>query len=288
MFYTYFLGAYAMPLYVYVIEYGHVILLSDNFNICRFWGSAYIVYCFCLLHFIETLLLFSHSIMSNSFATIWTVAYQAPLSMGFFRQEYRSGLPFPSPRDLPDPGIKPTSAALQVDSSLLSRGENPFIETYLSLSVNSYFLEFSLQEYFKVRESILVFQRAFGLVSILWHYQYGPTLTWIVTWVFIWGPTLVFVSRHLRFFPFFLPILFGVKQRHGELRCPFNKWFCPWRVPLFRWERPWLYEGVSTPSPALLWSLGFVSCSRKYITIKTWWTALAHVFLSGFTLFLQF
>ena len=113
MFYTYFLGAYAMPLYVYVIEYGHVILLSDNFNICRFWGSAYIVYCFCLLHFIETLLLFSHSIMSNSFATIWTVAYQAPLSMGFFRQEYRSGLPFPSPGNLPN---SPVSPSLQADS----------------------------------------------------------------------------------------------------------------------------------------------------------------------------
>ena len=115
--------------------------------------------------------------MTDSPATSWTVAHQATLSVGFHRHEYWSGLPFPSPRDLPDPGIKPTSAALQVDSSLLSRGENPFIETYLSLSVNSYFLEFSLQEYFKVRESILVFQRAFGLVSILWHYQYGPTLT---------------------------------------------------------------------------------------------------------------
>ena len=45
------------------------------------------------------------------FATPWTVAHQAPLSMGFPRQEYRSGLPFPS-RDLPDPGIKPTSPAL--------------------------------------------------------------------------------------------------------------------------------------------------------------------------------
>ena len=40
-------------------------------------------------------------------ATPWTVAFQAPLSMGFFRQEYWSGLPFPSPGDLPDPGIKP-------------------------------------------------------------------------------------------------------------------------------------------------------------------------------------
>ena len=39
------------------------------------------------------------------FATLWTVAHQAPLSMGFFRQGYWSGLPFPSPGDLPDPGI---------------------------------------------------------------------------------------------------------------------------------------------------------------------------------------
>ena len=39
----------------------------------------------------------------------WTVAHQAPLSIGFFRQEYWSGLPFPSPGDLPDPGIKPVS-----------------------------------------------------------------------------------------------------------------------------------------------------------------------------------
>ena len=41
------------------------------------------------------------------FATLWTVARQAPLSMGFSRQEYWSGLPFPSPGDLPKPGIKP-------------------------------------------------------------------------------------------------------------------------------------------------------------------------------------
>ena len=39
----------------------------------------------------------------------WTVAHQAPLSTGFPRQEYWSGLPFPSPEDLPDPGIEPTS-----------------------------------------------------------------------------------------------------------------------------------------------------------------------------------
>ena len=49
------------------------------------------------------------------FVTPWTVAYQAPLSMGFSRQEYWSGLPFPSPGDLPDPGIEPGSPVLQAD-----------------------------------------------------------------------------------------------------------------------------------------------------------------------------
>ena len=44
--------------------------------------------------------------------TLWTVAHQAPLSMGFSRQEYWSGLPCPSPGDLPDPGIEPMSPAL--------------------------------------------------------------------------------------------------------------------------------------------------------------------------------
>ena len=42
-------------------------------------------------------------------ATLWTVVRQAPLSMGFSRQEYWSGLPFPSPGDLPDPGLEPAS-----------------------------------------------------------------------------------------------------------------------------------------------------------------------------------
>ena len=50
------------------------------------------------------------------FATPWTVGHQAPLPMGFSRQEYWSGVPFPSPGDLPDPGIEPRSPALQADS----------------------------------------------------------------------------------------------------------------------------------------------------------------------------
>ena len=50
------------------------------------------------------------------FATPWAIAYQAPLSMGFSRREYWSGLPFPSPGDLPNPGVEPRSPALQADT----------------------------------------------------------------------------------------------------------------------------------------------------------------------------
>ena len=49
-------------------------------------------------------------------ATPWTVAHQAPLSMGFSRHEYWSGLPFPFPEDLSDPGIEPRSRVLRADS----------------------------------------------------------------------------------------------------------------------------------------------------------------------------
>ena len=55
----------------------------------------------------------------------WTVAHQAPLSMGFSQKEYWSRLPFPSPGDLPNPGIKPASSTLQEDSLLLSHQGSP-------------------------------------------------------------------------------------------------------------------------------------------------------------------
>ena len=62
------------------------------------------------------MLLFSCSVVSDSLPTPWTVAHQAPLSMGFLRQEYWSGLPFPSSGDLPNPGIEPGSPALWADT----------------------------------------------------------------------------------------------------------------------------------------------------------------------------
>ena len=52
------------------------------------------------------------------FAVPWTAAHQAPLSMGFSRHEYWSGSPFPSPGDLPDPGIEPVSPTLQAVSCI--------------------------------------------------------------------------------------------------------------------------------------------------------------------------
>ena len=61
------------------------------------------------------------------FATPWTVAYQAPPSLGFSRQEYWSGLPFPSPGDLPKPGIEPGLPALQTDALLSEPPGRPLV-----------------------------------------------------------------------------------------------------------------------------------------------------------------
>ena len=68
--------------------------------------------------------------MSDSFVTPQTVAHQAPLSMGFSRQEYWSGLTFPSPGDLPNPGFEPGSPACQADSlpaELLGKLQNTLL-----------------------------------------------------------------------------------------------------------------------------------------------------------------
>ena len=64
-------------------------------------------------------------------ATPWTVAHQAPPSMGFSRQEHWSGLPFPSPEALPNPGIKPRSPALQAEVFLLLSHQGSPIITLL-------------------------------------------------------------------------------------------------------------------------------------------------------------
>ena len=71
--------------------------------------------------------------MSHSFATPWTAAHQAPLSLGFSGEESWSGLPFPPPEDLPDPGIEPGSLALQSDSLPLRHQGSPIKHVFLLL-----------------------------------------------------------------------------------------------------------------------------------------------------------
>ena len=90
--------------------------LSMGFSRQECWSRAdKTCYCFWMVLGLS----FSFSLVSKlcqTLATPWIVAHQAPLSMGFSRQEYWSGLPFPSPGDLPDPAIEPQSPTLQADS----------------------------------------------------------------------------------------------------------------------------------------------------------------------------
>ena len=72
------------------------------------------------------------------FEALWTVAHQSPPSMEFSRQEYWGGLPFPSPEDLPGPGIEPSTPALQADSLLLSQIINDSQQMFDLKKVNPY------------------------------------------------------------------------------------------------------------------------------------------------------
>ena len=99
------------------------------------------------------------------FATPWTVAYQASPSMGFSRQEYWSGLPFPSPGDPPNPGIKPGSPALQADALL----SEPPGKSYSAIKKNTF--ESVLMRWIKLEPIIQseVSQKDKGQCGILTH-----------------------------------------------------------------------------------------------------------------------
>ena len=88
--------------------------------------------------------------MSNSFVTPWTIAHQTPLSTGFPRQEYWSGLPFPPPGDLLDPGFKPMSPTFQTDCLPLSHwGRHIYMLTRCFLIV-----QYELPRWLSGKESI--------------------------------------------------------------------------------------------------------------------------------------
>ena len=96
------------------------------------------------------------------FATPWTLACQAPLSMGFSRQEYWSRLLFPSPGDFPNPGIEPRSPALQADT--LS-SEPPGITQFTS----------SVYQTLMVRN------------NVIWHLDKIKLSVWIQYYIYMWS-----------------------------------------------------------------------------------------------------
>ena len=81
------------------------------------------------------LLLFSCSVMSDSFATLWTVAHQAPQTLGLPRQEYWSGLPFSSPGDVSDLGIEPVCPALADGFFTTEPPGKPFISSTILITL---------------------------------------------------------------------------------------------------------------------------------------------------------
>ena len=82
---------------------------SSLYTAPRSWSNVCVCVCVCVC---VRVCAFSHSIMSQLFATPWTIACQGPLSMGLSRQDYWIGLPFPTPWDLPAQGIEPMPFAL--------------------------------------------------------------------------------------------------------------------------------------------------------------------------------
>ena len=92
--------------------------------------------------------------MSEFFATLWTVARLAPLSMEFSRQEYWSGLPFPSPGNLPKPGIEPGLPALQADSLPAEPPGKPFNQFTFKVIIYMY-------------DPIIIFLIVLGLFSLV-------------------------------------------------------------------------------------------------------------------------
>ena len=113
------------------------------------------------------------------FATPWIVAYQAPPSMGFSRQEYWNRLPIPSPGDLPDPGITPRSPALEADALTSESLGKPiyFIYSNVYMSISGGSLVKNLPANAGDTGSIS------GSGRFPWRRKWQPTLVaWEITW----------------------------------------------------------------------------------------------------------
>ena len=135
------------------------------------------------------------------FPTPWTVAYQAPPSMGFSRQEDWNGLPFPSPGDLPDPGIKPGSPTFQADALTSEPPGKPIIN-FLSLYIyllQTFHINVILWYAVLVSFSIL-FSRAIHVV-VCAHISFQQNFCWKSADSLVWIPLciVIFLLLLLRF-----------------------------------------------------------------------------------------
>ena len=119
-----------------------------------------------------------YTVISDSFATLWTIAHQAPLSLVFPRQENWTGLPFPSPGDVSNPGIKPVSPALQVDSLPLSHHNREYIMTLCYIM--------SLSIYIVIYNDIMLYNIIYNVYDTC---IYTCTHIYIYVCVFIYTPT---------------------------------------------------------------------------------------------------
>ena len=116
------------------------------------------------------------------FATLWTIAHQAPLSLGFSRQECWNGLPFPSPGDLPNPGIKPTSLMSPASAGIVFITSTTWeAQRYIGVCVYLFklvflFLQINTQKWdYWIIWSFLIFWEVFILFSIVTASIYIPT-----------------------------------------------------------------------------------------------------------------
>ena len=121
--------------------------------------------------FITVTFCFSRYVISDS-VNLRTVSLQAPLSMGFLRQEYWSGLPFPSPGDLPDPGIEPRSPPLQADFLWTEPQGTPFHRLEAKKRGKTYLLNFNHQ-----KQSCVLSLSRVRLFMALWTIAHQPPLS---------------------------------------------------------------------------------------------------------------
>ena len=148
----------------------HVLQSNEHYNTCNIQtGICLIIVTY--IKIIYSMLLFYSLSWVQLFATPWTIAHQAPLSLGFSRQEYCSGLPFPPPGDLPGLGIETASPSL---AGRCFTTEPPGASTYINFS-------FFTNQWFRIDEYIFLFLEWGNLrlqrVNDLWKFTLTPPPT---------------------------------------------------------------------------------------------------------------